>query len=325
MAKYLVYRGLGKGAIGTVLLTIGLLLGWAGLAGLDEEDGKVKLKVGDYRVDISRLWGTSSIAAGIMASQTGKLGTWDTIFNVGNIWSEGFILKDLMETSNYSAGGFTGWLSSSLSNFPSSFIPNIWRHLTSLTHQTKYKYSSGFQGSWERLMVGLLPSFIYSAPKRTDIWTGEELSKSSVPVLTEITRILGIQTTMYNPTDAQRFAAENNIGRRELDGKYVEGTVNKDILNTAYGTYNQTRLNAFMQNKTAYEVDGRKMYFRNMTNEQQITVFNRIITQNQQYAKIYTFTQTMGYKYYTGSAELQRLRELGIVKNVYLGDKGLVQ
>lgn len=82
-AEYIAKRNIGKGVIGTIGLAIGIALAAFGVAGIDEEDGKYKLRVGDVYVDISDIFGTQGIFVGIAAFSSIKSGDiWSAMGNV---------------------------------------------------------------------------------------------------------------------------------------------------------------------------------------------------------------------------------------------------
>lgn len=64
-------------------MAIGIALAAFGVAGIDEEDGKYKLRVGDVYVDISDIFGTQGIFVGIAAFSSIKSGDiWSAMGNV---------------------------------------------------------------------------------------------------------------------------------------------------------------------------------------------------------------------------------------------------
>jgi hypothetical protein len=81
-------------------------------------------------------------------------------------------------------------------------------------------------------------------------------------------------------------------------------------------------LEDFMNNKTSYKVenaDGKQveLKFSKMTEKQKAAVIERIMSNNSDLAKIYILTNEYGYKYYASESEYNRLRKVGVVKNVY--------
>ena len=66
MTEYLIRRDLGSGIIGTTGLLFGMLLAGLGYVELEEEDyGVPKLRIGNLRIDVSTIFGSSSVLAGM--------------------------------------------------------------------------------------------------------------------------------------------------------------------------------------------------------------------------------------------------------------------
>lgn len=62
-----------------------------------------------------------------------------------------------------------------------------------------------------------------------------------------------------------------------------------------------------------------------MSDEQKARVINRTMQNNAEAAKAWYWTQVLGKKYYASPTIYKLLKQLGITKNVYRGDKGFVE
>lgn len=339
-ASYIVKRNIGKGVIGTIGFAIGAMLAGFGVAGIDEDDGKIKLHVGDLYVDISNIFGTQGILLGMVmatAFADDKTNGWDKFMSVlstslDQIFMESTMM-DLYSIFQYSDTFGEGVLNSA-NNILLTFYPNIFKYFNRMTYQHKVKYSAGFVGTMQRDLVQMLPGIAYAFPKRTDPYTGDVQYKY-LPGFWgwAIEFSNGLLPMRFKPaqvSDLEKEAIMQGVNKVELRGSY------KDIdkfnaeqtaqLNEFYGKLNNRDLGELFSDKKTYKVLDRKtnkyveLRYSKMTAEQKKSVINRIMNDNAQSAKIYVYTNSGGKYFTTSDTELANLKKLGI-RNVYKSTK----
>jgi len=324
-AEYLARRNIGKGILGSIGLGIGLLLGGTGVAGIDEEDKKVKLRIGDIKVDISGLFGTHSILIGIAMTNPEK-GDWQNyMYNVMETLFNDSTLQDMFNSFRYS-DTFGEWLINEPSQMLSMYVPNFIKAFNRLLYNHKVKYSQGILGGFEAFAVQSIPGFAYAMPKRIDPYTGEVQSKYSIPFLFQfINGISPVDFAAYKVSDLEKQAIAIGLKKSELTGKYEDigelSNEDKQKLNELYGKLNNKTLTEFFNNEAEYKVQTengtyKTLTYSEMTMEQQATVANRIMSNNAKYAKISVYVSNGG-KYYATNEEFKTLTSLGIVDNVF--------
>lgn len=341
-ATYLVKRQLGSGIIGTIGTIAGAFLVGMGVAGIDDDDGKPKLYVGNVAIDISNVFGTSGILAGIamggaFVQAKSKNQSWleaviegivsatDSMF-IDSVFSDMFDLMQSRET-------FTEVLMNRAGSSFAMFVPNMLKTAMSYTTVVTPKYASGILGQLERQMVQILPSLAYALPRRYDIYTGELQYKYNMPWMDRwFDAIAGTAVNYGSPIKIKRRVASQmeilatslGVTKGELTGKYKDiGNLNGSQvgqLNLYYGQLNNTSLQKFVNNQEKYYVENEQgkrvqLYYNQMTDKQKKSVITRIMSDNAKYAKVYMGTK-MGYKYYANEEDFKVLRQLGIA-NVY--------
>lgn len=342
-ATYLVKRQLGSGIIGTIGTIAGCFLAGLGVAGIDDDDGKPKLYIGNLSVDISNVFGTSGILAGIAmggafiqaksknqswfeAVIEGMVSSFDSMF-IDSVFSDVFDLMQSRET-------FTQVLMNRTGSSFAMFVPNLLKTALSYSTVVTPKYSSGILGQLERQMVQILPSLAYTLPRRYDIYTGELQYKYNMPWMDKwYAAIAGVAVNYGTPVKVKRRVASQlevlatslGVSKGELTGRYNDignlTTEQTGRLNLYYGELNNNSLNKFINNQEKYYVENEKgtrvnLYYNQMTDKQKKSVITRIMSDNAKYAKVYIGTQ-MGYKYYGTEDEVKKLIQLG-VRNVYI-------
>lgn len=344
-AQYKSIRNLGKGVLGTIGCIAGILLAACGIAGIDEEDEKYKLHVGDVYVDISSLFGTQGILMGITVTsaivnsiQKSKDGQ---DVNVGDeLWSifktaldatfADSTLDDIVGTFRYSSS-VGDWLSDMPFTIVGMMVPNFLKQLLSFAPTNSVQYDKGILGKLEKMVVQNLPVLVYAFPKQVDPYTGE----TQVPYVANsfikmLNKFMPIDIAPYRFSDIEKEALSLGLKKGQLTGNYdIDGQKIKlkssevHTANTYYGKLNKKDLEAFTKNKTSYKVwDERKnkyvtLKYSQMTDKQKASVIDRIMSNNASLAKIYILTSTGKYKYFADESEYKDLRKAGITKNVY--------
>lgn len=339
-ASFIVKRNIGKGIIGTIGFAIGAMLVGFGVAGIDDDDGQIKLRVGNVYIDISNIFGTQGILLGmVMANAFADDNTngWDKFTSViAQTLDQLFMdstFMDLYSIFQYS-DTFGEGVMNSANNILLTFYPNLFKYFNRMTYQHKVKYSSGFMGTLQRDLVQMLPGIAYAFPKRTDPYTGDvqykylpgfwgyaiELSNGLLPVRFKPAQV----------SDLEKEAIMQGVSKTELRGSYKDiGKFNAEQtaqLNEFYGKLNNKDLSELYASKIKYKVLDKKtgkyveLTYKQMSGEQKKSVINRIMNDNAQSAKIYVYTSSGGKYYTTNSEELAKLKSLGI-RNVYMSNK----
>lgn len=335
-AKYLTLRDVNKGVIGSVGLLIGILLRSFGVAGLDEEDDKYKLTVGNAKIDVSEIFGTQGIFLGLAITDSILRDNVDPMDVISATLDQLFIdstFADFFNTFRYSES-FGDWLAYQPTSMVNMMIPNFLKTITSINTPHKVQYSDGIIGRVERLAVTSIPALHYLFPVYHDPYTGEKQVSSKLWFLTKfVDKLSPVGLSVYNISDEERLLIKHGINKSQLTGRYE---VNDDKvslnpkqvekINSYYGQLNAQSIKELKSDSKTYKIKQSNGTFKNlrwsqMTDKEKATVIDRIMTNNSGYAKIYILTQDYNYKYYASDSEYQILRQLGITKNVYRQNK----
>ena len=325
-AEYLAKRKIGKGVIGTIGFAIGAALASFGVAGIDDEDGKYKIHVGDVYVDISDLFSSQGILLGITFASGIKDGDpWSVVGNVLDTMFLDSTFTDLFNSFRYSET-FGEWLREQPFDILSMFIPNFLKTLTSMTYGHKVQYDKGILAKFEQIAVQSVPGIAYLFPKQYDPYTGEKQIQYKVWYLTKfINRLSPFDVAVYNISEQEKIAISLGVkkgslkGRYEIDGEKIQlNSLEIDELNKFYGKLNEKELKEFISGSKKYKVfDDKKneyveLTYSKMTDKQKSTVIDRIMSNNSSKAKIYMLTKNGSYKYYANYEEYKELKKLGI-------------
>lgn len=325
-AEYIAKRNIGKGVIGTIGCAIGIALAAFGVAGIDEEDGKYKLHVGDVYVDISDIFSTQGIFVGIAAFSSIKSGDiWSAMGNVLDVMFLDSTFTDMFNSFRYSET-FGDWLRDQPFSILSMFIPNMLKVLTSTTYSHKVQYSKGILGKLERIAAQSIPGMAYALPKQYDPYTGEYQIQYKVWFLTKLVdKLSPLDIYAYNISEQEKIAMSLGVKKGPLTGRYkINGekiNLNSKELSEAnkfYGELNSKDLKEFISGTKKYKVfDDKKgkyveLTYSKMTDKQKAAVIDRIMSNNSSKAQIYILTKHGYYKYYASQEEYKELKKLGI-------------
>ena len=336
-AAYLARRKIGKGAIGTVGLILGIILVACGRAGIDRDDDEYKLRVGNYWIDISDFYGTTGILTGVSIAQTcvdSKNGfNWDLFIDItSNALDTMFMNSAFSDLFNSFRGfeQFSDYLLSIPADIPGMMVPNFVKSISSLFKRYDVKYNSGIKGQLERFAVNSFGPFANALPYKVNPYTGEpQLINNGMFHLTLINKLTNIKVSPYSVSDNEKLAFELGVYKTPLTGRYkvddadVKLTADEvRMLNEFYGKLNNEDLTDFFNNKVAYEVEddsGKEvtLYYSKMTDKQKAAVIKRIMSNNGSLSKIYILTETGKYKYYASNSEYDKLSTHSVTKNVY--------
>lgn len=334
-AEYIAKRNIGKGVIGTIGCAIGIALAAFGVAGIDEEDGKYKLHVGDVYVDISDIFSTQGIFVGIAAFSSVKSGDiWSAMGNVLDVMFLDSTFTDLFNSFRYSET-FGDWLRDQPFSILSMFIPNMLKVLTSTTYGHKVQYSKGILGKLERIAAQSIPGMAYALPKQYDPYTGEYQIQYKVWFLTKLVdKLSPLDIYAYNISEQEKIAMSLGVKKGPLTGRYkINGekiNLNSKELSEAnkfYGELNSKDLKEFISGTKKYKVfDDKKgkyveLTYSKMTDKQKAAVIDRIMSNNSSKAQIYILTKHGYYKYYASQEEYKELKKLGINVQKASGNK----
>ena len=335
-AEMIIRRNIGKGVIGSVLMMFGAALAAFGVFKVDEEDEKIKLNIKDTWIDISNVFGSSSLLVGAAIvtpfKDNNKIASLGTVFDSAfNQQFDDSLLTTFINMFRYDDTP-SEFVKSIVPNVAAGFIPNLWKSVVRITRNYEVKYSAGLKGSIEYYLLQLLPWYdAWGMERKIDPYTGEEQTIYSMPYLHQlINAVSPLSFKTYHESDVELEFRYYNLRKQALKGEYDDtGKLDYEKLNKFYGKLNNQRVKEFMNDKVAYKVENEKgtydnLYYSQMSDKQKKSVLDRITTQNALYAKIYVWTNE-GHKYYCSSEKRAELVKLGITKNVYIGDKGFVR
>lgn len=330
LAQYIVRRDLGKGVIGTILWGLGTLLAGLGWIKLEDDDyGTPKLRIGNLAIDISSIFGSSSLLAGaaLITGLTDNGITWngflDGLNRMADVTIDGFPLMQIVEMDMYSDGTWDiGW--NQLLAIGLSFIPNIVSWIAGATYPGKVKKNKFYEKAAAK--IPFLGNTLY---QKVDPYTGE--SKSWWEAFNRFVPYISIVRASENELKTEKLG----LNKKELRGKYTINNeaftvTGKDLvaLNEAYGKWNAIDLEKFYKNQMQVKIKVNNEYkmltYNQMTDEQRRTAVNTIMSNNAEIAKIQAWT-SQGNKYYASAELYKKLIERKITTNVYRGTKGFVK
>lgn len=335
--QFVAKRNVGKGVLGTILWGFGALLAGFGVIALDDDDDKLKLSVGPLTVDVSDLFGTSSLFAGAaMFTGLAKIpdagvaqGIWDALIGMTNNWLDDSLFNDMFNTFQR-----RNTIGETLLYMPldkaTSFVPNMIKTFNKWLYVHQPQYSKGLMGWFERWGAQSIPGLVYLLPKRYDPYTGEvQLQYAGDDFANWLQKwagSLGVKIYVNRYSSIEKEAIALGLNKGELTCNYTDiapfDSEHKAIANEKYGQLNKKDLSDLYNNKVKYNVEDengklKTLYYRNMSDKQKKTVINRIMTNNGKIAKIYVYTQMLGGTYYASESEYKELIKFGIRKNVY--------
>lgn len=337
--EFFIRRDIGKGVVGLILSTLGIMLALSGRIRIDEDDDKFYLYVDEeIKLDITSLFGSSSVLVGASVAQRwieqsdGEPATAEEVISlVTDAILDGFFVTDILERHKW--GGTWDDLLTETESVMRSFVPQMWQTIIACTNQHAIRYSPGFKGMWERWLNTFVPTQPFGN-RKINPYTGELEDKYSLPIVGALLQkgVLGPKIYWVEVSELERMCRELGVNKNELTG---ELTVNGEkfeldrlALNKKYGELNKESLEKIKSQKHKVEMpDGtfKTLSWDKMNDEQRARVISRTMTQNAEIAKIYIWTQTMGKKFYASVSLWQMLKRLGITRNVYKGDKGFVE
>ncbi len=330
LTEFLLKRDLGSGIIGTIAFGFGAILAALGKVSLEDDDwGTPKLTIGNLRIDVSSIFGTSSALAGMAFIQTLKDGDDFTaaLDSMLDPLTDGFFFTDLLKMDANSPGGLAEFGKYQAQSVALSFLPSMVRYVSGMTYTGTYRTNTFFQRAVARI-PGLGSAF--NVPKKTDIYTGDQDG-----TMWDIVHRVLPYFEIVTKSQAQFTTETYGLNKEELNGTYKINDVpfktkpsETARINKLYGELNADNLVDFYSNKTAYKVLGENgkystKRYSQMTPKEISNALNQIFTANSHIAKTSAWLAA-GHAYYTNDQELFNiLRKLGYAK-VYKGNKGYV-
>ena len=330
LTEFLLKRDLGAGIIGTVVFGFGALLAAFGMVSLEDDDwGTPKLVIGNLRIDISSIFGTSSALAGMAFIQTLRDGDDFTaaLDSMLDPLTDGFFFTDLLQMDANAPGGLAEFGKYQAQSVALSFIPSMVRYISGATYTGTYRTNNFFQRAVVRI-PGLGSAF--NVPKKTDIYTGDQKG-----TLWDIVHRLLPYFEIITKSQAQFTTETYGLNKEELNGTYKINDVpfktkpaETARINKLYGELNADALVDFYANKTTYRVltENNKYVtkrYSQMTPKEISNALDQIFSTNSEIAKVSAWLAA-GHTYYTNDQELfNTLRKLGYTK-VYKGNKGFI-
>lgn len=332
--EYLIRRDLGSGVIGTIGFGLGTLLAALGFIDLDDDDyGTPKLVIGDLEIDVSSIFGTSSVLAGAaLITDIKDSGlSWNNILSgldkMLDVTLDGFFLTELMSLDLYSGGGSFATLLDLVESIGLSFIPNGLAWIAGATYTGTLR-KKGFFGK-AAAKIPFLAGIVNE--KKVDPYTGE--TGNIWDIFNRVLPYFDIKMK----SRARETAESLGLSKKELKGQY---TINNEEFNLSdkevseinkqYGEWNATALTAFLDNKQKYKVKDeatgnyKMLTYSQMNDKQRKNTISTIMSNNAENAKILAWLNA-GYKYYASANKYAELRQLGVKGKLYKGNKGFVK
>ena len=337
--EFFVRRDIGKGVLGLLLSGFGIWLALSGRIRIDEDDEKFYMYIDeDIKLDITNLFGSSSVLVGASIAQMrieqsdGEPATFEEMISlVTDTMLDGFFATDILERHKW--GGTWDDLLTETESVMRSFVPQMWQTIIACTNQHAIRYSPGFKGMWERWLNTFVPTQPFGN-RKINPYTGELEDKYSLPIIGALLQkgVLGPKIYWVEVSELERMCRELGVNKNELTGELTvddnKYELDRLALNKKYGELNKESLAKIKSQKHKVEMpDGtfKTLSWDKMSDEQRARVISRTMTQNAEIAKVYMWTQVMGKKFYASNSLWQILRQLGITRNVYKGDKGFVE
>lgn len=335
-AEFLLRRDIGKGTIGLILTVAGIFLALAGMLRIEDDDEKIYMYIKDMKVDISSLFGSSSLLAGAAIIQpivNDDASFEDSIASFTEAALKGFVINDILSRHRYDDNIFD-FLTVETESAMKSFVPQMVQLFIRFTNNDKIHYSPGVLGGIERWLNSFVPTQPFGT-RVVNIYTGEIQSKYNLPFWGQLGASgLGLSIKFYDGSlsATEDFAISNNVNKGEIGNTIKidekEYTLDAQKVNIKYGKLNSdTLLNLQKQKHNVQMEDGtyKTLSWNKLSEKQKERVIERTMTRNAQIAKIYYWTEELGHKYYASDSMWTELRKYGITKNVYKGDKGFVE
>ena len=330
LTEFMIRRNIGSGIIGTMLWGFGALLAGLGFVDLEDEDyGIPKLRIGNVRVNIRDIFGSSSVLAGMAFVKTimRKDDFWTVMNATAEPLVDGFFLAQILDLDRYNRGGFASWGKNFFDQTVLSFIPNGLKWIAGATYTGTYQTDTLYEKAVARIpFLGMATGL----QKKVNPYTGDE--GDMWDIFNRVLPYLEVRRVSMIEKDAKDMGINKTQlrGKYEINGEKFELSA-KDTaeLNKTYGEWNAYALTLFYNDQVKYKVrmpDGnyRHLYHGQMSREQVKNVVQNITADNARYAKISAWLRD-GNSYYASAEEYKELRKRGIKGKLYKGNKRFVK
>ena len=341
-AKYVAIRDLGKGAIGTFIWTVAIILGTAGVAGYDDEEESYVIYAGNHKIKIDDITGSKSFFMGLAFyeafTKEGK-SPLNAFTDVADVFLEDSLFEDVLNRLMYNKNSWGEVIWDMPFNVIDMYYPNFLKSISKVFHQRDKNYSSNaFIKSLQKLIVNWLPlpEEWLGAQIQVNPYTGKSESFWNPAIFEGIVNYVSpVDITYPQVSDTQFKAAKLGVKKSQLSGRYTVNEVDitltasqKTYVNKMYGKLNNADLTALMNDSEKAKVkmpDGtfKELKYSQMTDKQKKAAIETIMSNNSSISKIYILTSSGQYKYYASDSEYAELKKLGITKNVYRKTKKL--
>ena len=330
LAEYMIRRDFGRGVLGTILWGTGMLLAALGRIRLEDDDyGTPKLKLGNIEVDVSQIFGSSSLLAGAaVITQIQKNGMSWKSFEKGmnsmfDVWLDQMPIMDIVQMDMYSHGTFSMGIDQ-LESIALSFIPNILSFIAGATYTGKLRKNTFLDRAMAK--IPFLGNFV---EKQIDPYTGKD--SGVVEIFNRVIPYVSFEAASQNEQKTNALG----LNKRELTGKYTVNGEEFNIsgkeltaVNQAYGQWNAEDLTKFYDNQLAVKIKVGNQYktlkYSQMNDDERKRAVQTLMQNNAELAKIAAWLNA-GNKYYASATQYTRLVKAGYKKNLYRGTKGFVK
>lgn len=322
LTEHFIRRDLGAGVIGTIGWILGAILAGLGVIGIDDDDyGVPKIRLGNLVVDISDIFGASSILSGAALVSGLKDGDLMKALNQSaQITFDSFPLMDILQNDMFSSG-LADLLATKTESIALSFIPNFITYVSGATYTGKINKNT----FWARLgaKIPFVGNFL---PKKVNPYDGS--TGSIIDIINRVVPYFSWEAATLNESKTN----ELGLNKKQIRGQYtINGekfnVTGKDLqtLNESYGKWNASDLSKFYTNQMRVKVKTdtgyKELTYNQMTDRQRKNAVQSIMSNNAELAKIYAWTKA-GNKYYATAEMYEKLHKHGIRTNVYRGTKG---
>lgn len=322
LTEFFVRRQIGSGVLGTIGTIIGALLASLGLVRLDDDDyGTPKIKIGNISVDVSSIFGSSSILTGAaFVNGIMKKDMWTALGQAFDYTLDSFPLMDIIHSDMYSES-IIDTIANRGESIALSFIPNFLSYVAGATYTGNIKKTT----FWDKLGAKL-PFVGNFLPKKVNPYTGDK--GGVIDLINRIVPYFSYDAASVNESKSEELGLTKKQlrGDYDINGKSFKVT-GKDLenINVKYGQLNAKDLGQFYTNSLKVRVKTSTGYqeltYNQMTDAQRKTAVNSIMSENAKVVKIMAWTSA-GHKYYASLDLYNKLRANGITKNIYRGTKG---
>lgn len=322
LTEFFVRRQIGSGVLGTIGTMIGALLAALGLVRLDDDDyGTPKIRIGNISVDVSSIFGSSSILTGAaFVNGIMKKDMWTALGQAFDYTLDSFPLMDIIHSDMYSES-IIDTIANRGESIALSFIPNFLSYVAGATYTGNIKKTT----FWDKLGAKL-PFVGNFLPKKVNPYTGDK--GGVIDMINRIVPYFSYDAASVNESKSE----ELGLNKKQLRGDYdINGksfkVTGKELenINIKYGQLNAKDLGQFYTNSLKVRVKTsngyRELTYNQMTDAQRKNAVNSIMSENAKVVKIMAWTSA-GHKYYASLELYNKLRANGITKNIYRGTKG---